>query len=84
MNEFDEIMEEENVVEEFESGRDYSTAIGAGAIAVAGVLLYEGGKRGFKYAKIGVGKLKDKIVQARAAKAKPADEPETAEEEVEK
>ena len=34
MNEFDELMDVEIEVEEFEGGKDYSTAIGAGAIAV--------------------------------------------------
>jgi hypothetical protein len=73
MNEYDELMNEENEVVEFEGGKDYSTAIGAGAIAVGGVLVYEGVKHGVKYAKIGVGWLKDKIVKHRGEKDQEAE-----------
>lgn len=76
MNEFDELMDVENEVEEFEGRRDYSTAIGAGAIAVGGVIVYEGVKHGIKYAKIGAGWLKDKIVKHRGEKDQKAEEAE--------
>lgn len=76
MNEFDELMDVENEVEEFEGGKDYSTAIGAGAIAVGGVIVYEGVKHGIKYAKIGAGKLKDKVAKWRGKKDQNADEAE--------
>ncbi len=75
MSEFDndfEVMEETTE----EGGRDYSTAVGVGVIAVGGVLLYEGGKKAFKLAKTGFGKLKDHVTNARAAKAEPAGEAE--------
>lgn len=76
MNEFDELMDVENEVEEFEGGKDYSTAIGAGAIAVGGVIVYEGVKHGIKYAKIGAGKLKDKVAKWRGKKDQKTDEAE--------
>lgn len=78
MNEFDELMDVENEVEEFEGGKDYSTAIGAGAIAVGGVIVYEGVKHGIKYAKIGAGKLKDKVAKWRGKKDQKAEETEEA------
>ena len=76
MNEFDELMDVENEVEEFEGGKDYSTAIGAGAIAIGGVIAYEGVKHGVKYAKIGFGKLKDKVAKWRGKKDQNAEETE--------
>lgn len=76
MNEFDELMDVENEVEEFEGGKDYSTAIGAGAIAVGGVLAYEGIKHGVKYAKIGVGKLRDGWAKWRGKKDQEAENAE--------
>ena len=76
MNEYDELMEVENEVEEFESGKDYSTAIGVGAIAGGAILAYEGGKRVIKYAKIGFCKLKDTIAEHRGKKDQNAGEAE--------
>ena len=45
MNEFDEIMEVENEVENYEGKKDLSGYVGAGVIAFAGVAIYEGGKQ---------------------------------------
>lgn len=73
MNEYDELMNEENEVVEFEGGKDYSTAVGAGAIAVGGVLVYEGIKHGAKYAKAGFCKIRDKIAEKRGKKDQEAE-----------
>ena len=65
-NEYDgvEVAEEES----FESGKDYSTAIGIAAIAAGGAVAYEGVKQGTKLAKSGFSWLKGKIVKRREAK----------------
>ena len=72
-DEMNEVVE----TEEFEGGKDYSTAIGAGAIAVGGVLVYEGVRHGVKYAKRGLGWIKGKWD---ASHKKAVEEAEAAEE----
>ena len=45
MNEFDEIMTEENeVVETYDGGKDHSDLIGAGVLVAGGALAYKGGE----------------------------------------
>lgn len=79
MDSFDELMEVENEVEEFEGSKDYSTAIGAGALMVAGAIAYEGVKHGVKYAKIGVGKFRNMIAKKRGKKDETAEDSTEAE-----
>ena len=62
-------------VEDFEGGKDFSTAIGVGVIAVGGALAYEGVKQGSKLVKVGYVKLKDKVTDWRAKKKKPVEIP---------
>lgn len=76
-NEFDNVeVYEEGEVEEFESGKDYSTALGIGVIAVGGALAYEGVKQVGKFGKLVYAKAKDKVTAYKSAKVETPDSPE--------
>lgn len=81
---YEDVMVEETAVEEV-GERDFSTAIGVGLIAAGGVVAYEGGKRVVKFAKAGIGKLKEAIALKRGEKeSAPAGDAVEAEVKVEK
>ena len=70
-------------IEEYEAseGRDFSTAIGVGLIAGAGVLVFEGGKKVVKVAAPRAKALWHKIrppKEAAAVETPPAENPEVA------
>lgn len=75
MNEFDELMDVENEVEDFEGKRDLSGYVGAGTIALAGIAIYEGGKQlGKRVVKPLWGKAKNAVANRRKAKDSAAEE----------
>lgn len=75
MNEFDELMDVENEVEEYEGRKDLSGYIGAGAIAFLGVAAWEGGKQlGKRVVAPAWGKLKKAVAKRKAENDSTAEE----------
>ena len=77
MNNEEMIYNEEATTEEVKTKKDYTTAVGVGAVATGAVLAYEFGRRFVvRPIKKGIVKLAGKIDKERAAESE--DEPEEA------
>ena len=70
---YEDVMVEETELDEV-GGRDLSTLVGVGLIAGAGVVVYEGGKKGFGLLKSKViDPLREKRAAKKAAEASPSE-----------